>query len=63
MGKVTAADVSKIRKMTGAGMMNCKNALVESDGDFDIYYTTTESFTSTMDYTIPLENAVANFRR
>ena len=35
MGKVTAADVSKIRKMTGAGMMNCKNALVEADGDFD----------------------------
>ncbi len=35
MTKITAAEVSKLRKMTGAGMMDCKNALVESDGDFD----------------------------
>lgn len=32
---VTIADIQKLRKMTGAGMMDCKNALVESDGDFD----------------------------
>ncbi len=32
---VTAADVSKLRKMTGAGMMDCKNALEESNGNFD----------------------------
>src|SRR5512145_3106483 len=32
---VTAADVSKLRKMTGAGMMDCKNALEESKGDFE----------------------------
>ncbi len=32
---ITAADVSKLRKMTGAGMMDCKNALEESNGDFD----------------------------
>ena len=32
---ITAADVSKLRKMTGAGMMDCKNALEESKGDFD----------------------------
>ncbi|HPT13207.1 MAG TPA: translation elongation factor Ts [Bacteroidales bacterium] len=32
---ITAADVNKLRQMTGAGMMDCKNALVESDGDFD----------------------------
>ncbi len=32
---ITAADVSKLRKMTGAGMMDCKNALVEAKGDFD----------------------------
>jgi elongation factor Ts len=32
---ITAADVSKLRKMTGAGMMDCKNALSEADGDFD----------------------------
>lgn len=32
---IKAADVSKLRKMTGAGMMDCKNALTECDGDFD----------------------------
>ncbi len=35
MGKISAADVSKLRTMTGAGMMDCKNALVEADGDFE----------------------------
>jgi len=33
---ITAADVSKLRKMTGAGMMDCKNALEESNGDFEL---------------------------
>ncbi len=32
---VTAKEVNELRKMTGAGMMDCKNALVEADGDFD----------------------------
>ncbi|MBQ7878839.1 MAG: elongation factor Ts [Bacteroidaceae bacterium] len=32
---VTMADIAKLRKMTGAGMMDCKNALAEADGDFD----------------------------
>ena len=32
---ITAADVSKLRKLTGAGMMDCKKALTESEGDFD----------------------------
>lgn len=31
----TAADVKKLREMTGVGMMDCKKALVESDGDMD----------------------------
>ncbi len=31
----TTADVVKLRKLTGAGMMDCKQALGESDGDFD----------------------------
>lgn len=31
----TTADVVKLRKSTGAGMMDCKNALTEADGDFD----------------------------
>lgn len=35
MAKITAADVNKLRKQTGAGMMDCKKALVEADGDFD----------------------------
>ena len=36
MATITAADVNKLRTMTGAGMMDCKKALVESDGDFDL---------------------------
>ncbi|MFA5669738.1 MAG: translation elongation factor Ts [Balneolaceae bacterium] len=32
---ISAADVKKLREMTGAGMMDCKKALVESKGDFD----------------------------
>lgn len=32
---ITASDVNKLRQMTGAGMMDCKNALVETDGDFE----------------------------
>jgi elongation factor Ts len=35
MAKITAAEVNKLRKSTGAGMMDCKNALVEAEGDFD----------------------------
>ncbi|MFI3306451.1 MAG: translation elongation factor Ts [Rikenellaceae bacterium] len=33
--EIKAADVMKLRKMTGAGMMDCKKALVEAEGDFD----------------------------
>jgi elongation factor Ts len=32
---IKAADVAKLRKAMGAGMMDCKNALVEAEGDFD----------------------------
>jgi len=32
---VSAADVKRLREMTGAGMMDCKKALEEADGDFD----------------------------
>ena len=35
MANYTAADVKRLRELTGAGMMDCKNALSESDGDFD----------------------------
>lgn len=34
MANYTAADVKKLREQTGAGMLDCKNALVEADGDF-----------------------------
>jgi elongation factor Ts len=34
MAEVTAADVKKLREKTGAGMMECKNALVACNGDF-----------------------------
>jgi elongation factor Ts len=33
--QITAADVNKLRQQTGAGMMDCKKALVESNGDFE----------------------------
>ena len=33
--KITASEVNKLRKATGAGMMDCKNALVESNGDLE----------------------------
>ena len=36
MTKITAAEVNKLRKSTGAGMMDCKKALVEANGDFDL---------------------------
>ncbi|MBK8499870.1 MAG: elongation factor Ts [Flavobacteriales bacterium] len=32
---ITAADVNKLRQITGAGMMDCKQALTEANGDFD----------------------------
>jgi elongation factor Ts len=35
MANYTAADVKRLREQTGAGMMDCKNALVEADGDYD----------------------------
>jgi len=35
MSKISAADVKKLRDMTGAGMMDCKKALNEAEGDFD----------------------------
>lgn len=34
--KVTMTDISKLRSITGAGMMDCKNALNEANGDFDV---------------------------
>ncbi len=33
--KITASEVNKLRQATGAGMMDCKKALVEAEGDFD----------------------------
>jgi elongation factor Ts len=35
MANYTAADVKRLRELTGAGMLDCKNALAEADGDFD----------------------------
>ncbi|MDO9457999.1 translation elongation factor Ts [Nocardioides sp.] len=35
MANITAADVKKLREQSGAGMMDCKKALTEADGDFD----------------------------
>ena len=35
MADIKAADVAKLRKATGAGMMDCKKALIEANGDFE----------------------------
>ena len=35
MASFTAADIKNLREMTGVGMMDCKKALTESDGDMD----------------------------
>ena len=35
MTTITASEVNKLRQMTGAGLMDCKNALVETQGDFE----------------------------
>lgn len=35
MAEIKASDVAKLRQMTGAGMMDCKQALSETNGDFD----------------------------
>ena len=35
MTTITASEVNKLRQMTGAGMLDCKNALVETQGDFE----------------------------
>ena len=36
MGKITASEVNNLRKISGAGIMDCKNALVEANGDTEI---------------------------
>lgn len=35
MSNISAADVAKLRRLTGAGMMDCKKALEEAEGDFE----------------------------
>src|SRR5436305_1527798 len=35
MAEISAKDVAALRKITGAGMMDCKKALLENDGDFE----------------------------
>src|SRR5882757_7767211 len=35
MANVSAADVKRLREQTGAGMLDCKNALAEADGDLE----------------------------
>ncbi len=35
MASITASDIKKLREASGAGMMDCKKALAETDGDFD----------------------------
>jgi translation elongation factor EF-Ts len=45
---ITASEINKLRQQTGAGMMDCRKALVESNGDFEaaIDYLRKKVFTS-----------------
>ena len=36
MSQITAAEVKKLREMSGAGMMDCKKALTETGGDIEV---------------------------
>src|ERR1700749_100186 len=36
MANVSAADIKRLRDLSGAGMLDCKNALAESDGNIDV---------------------------
>ena len=36
MAEITAASVGKLREMTNAGLMDCKKALIEAQGDLDV---------------------------
>ena len=36
MAKISASDVNNLRKISGAGIMDCKNALVEANGDTEV---------------------------
>ena len=38
MSNITAADVAKLRKSTGAGMMDCKKVLTEANGDMELVF-------------------------
>ena len=38
MTQISASDVGKLRRQTGSGMMDCKKALIEANGDFDHDY-------------------------
>src|ERR1700709_2074068 len=59
MANYTAADVKKLRDATGAGMMDCKRALDETDGDFDkaLEYLRVQGETKTLK---PTDRAAAN---
>ena len=49
MADISATDVKRLREKTGTGMMECKNALVSTEGDFNkALYSIIFQFTSTM---------------
>ena len=53
--KITAAEVNKLRKQTGAGMMDCKKALVEAEGDFEAAKALVEGYGVKVDQNIHKE--------
>ena len=58
MANFTAADVKRLREQTGAGMMDCKNALEEASGDLEAAEPTTEAAEPTAEAAKPGETSV-----
>ncbi len=56
MANITAADVNKLRTITGAGMMDCKKALVEAEGDFDLAIENLRKKVKKLLLTVQIEN-------
>lgn len=56
MSNITAAEVNRLRTTTGAGMMDCKKALVEAEGDFELAIEILRKKVKKLPQTVRIEN-------
>ena len=52
---VTMAEITKLRKISGAGMMDCKNALTEANGDIDKAMEIIRNYAATLEKIFPMD--------